>query len=182
MVKARRNVLRVITRRPTKSGFPCARQSQSQKTCRLRTTAKPRPKKIRVRQLMSLVALGKQRWPGLTSAQRFARAFETNPALAKRAHRRPGPSTSFPHPTSKAMSLEPRVTSGGMDSFLDVDADAPRAYQELMKLVEQQRREGETEAASFERVFLDPANKTLALRALGQRAPAESSPPRQRQY
>jgi hypothetical protein len=80
------------------------------------------------------------------------------------------------------MSLEPRVTSGGMDSFLDVDADAPRAYQELMKLVEQQRREGETEAASFERVFLDPANKTLALRALGQRAPAESSPPRQRQY
>jgi len=80
------------------------------------------------------------------------------------------------------MSLEPRVTSGGMDSFLDVDADSPRAYQELMKLVEQQRREGESEAAAFERVFLDPANKTLALRALGQRAPTESSPPRQRQY
>jgi len=76
------------------------------------------------------------------------------------------------------MSLEPRVTSGGMDSFLDVDADAPAAYQELMKLVEQQRREGESEAAAFERVFLDPANRTLAMKALGQR-PTESSPPRQ---
>ena len=126
--------------------------------------------------------VGKARWPSLSPAQRFARAFETNPELAKRAISRPPPSTIFPHPTSKAMSLEPRVTSGGMDSFLDVDADAPAAYQELMKLVEQQRREGESEAAAFERVFLDPANKTLALRALGQRAPAESSPPRQRQY
>ena len=129
-----------------------------------------------------LVAIGKQRWPGLSRSQQFARAYECNVALAKRATRRPGPSTSFPFPTEKAMSLEPRVTSGGMDSFLDVDADSPRAYQELMKLVEQQRREGESEAAAFERVFLDPANKTLALRALGQRAPTESSPPRQRQY
>jgi hypothetical protein len=126
-----------------------------------------------------LSAIGKARWPSLSPAQRFARAAETNPQILKRAHRRPGPSTSFPHPTSKAMSLEPRVTSGGMNSFLDVDADAPAAYQELMKLVQQQRREGETEAAAFERVFLDPANKTLALKALGQRAPTESSPPRQ---
>ena len=126
-----------------------------------------------------LTAIGKQRWPSLTKAQQFARAYECNGALAKRATRRPSPSTSFPFPTEKAMSLEPRVTSGGMESFLDVDADAPAAYAELMKLVEQQRREGESEAAAFERVFLDPANKTLALRALGQRVPTESSPPRQ---
>jgi hypothetical protein len=125
-----------------------------------------------------LTKIGKARWPNLTASQRFARAFETNPELAKRAHRRPGPSTSFPSPTNKAISLEPRVTSGGMDSFLDVNADAPAAYAELMKLVEQQRREGETEAAAFERVFLDPANRTLAMKALGQR-PTESSPPRQ---
>ena len=129
--------------------------------------------------MAELTAIGKQRWPSLTKAQQFARAYECNGALAKRATRRPSPSTSFPFPTEKAMSLEPRVTSGGMESFLDVDADAPAAYAELMKLVEQQRREGESEAAAFERVFLDPANKTLALRALGQRVPTESSPPRQ---
>src|SRR5262249_37987511 len=39
-----------------------------------------------------LTAIGKARWPSLSPAQRFARAFETNPTLAARAHRRPGPS------------------------------------------------------------------------------------------
>jgi len=49
--------------------------------------------------MRELVAIGKSRWPSLTTAQQFARAFETNPDLAKRAHRRPSVlSTSFPFP------------------------------------------------------------------------------------
>jgi hypothetical protein len=39
--------------------------------------------------MKELNAIGKRRWPSLTPAQRFARAFETNPELAKRAYRRP---------------------------------------------------------------------------------------------
>lgn len=46
-----------------------------------------------------LAEIGKARWPSLTRAAQFARAFETNPELAKRAHRRPSVfSTSYPFP------------------------------------------------------------------------------------
>ena len=46
-----------------------------------------------------LQAIGKARWGSLTPSQQFARAFETNPELAKRAHRRPSVfGTSFPFP------------------------------------------------------------------------------------
>jgi len=48
-----------------------------------------------------LQAIGKARWGSLSPAQQFARAFETNPELAKRAHKRPSMlSTSFPFPRS----------------------------------------------------------------------------------
>src|SRR5262249_16838992 len=46
-----------------------------------------------------LAKIGAERWPSLSKAQQFARAFETNIDLAKRAYRRPsGFSTSFPFP------------------------------------------------------------------------------------
>src|SRR5262249_60455125 len=49
--------------------------------------------------MAELTKIGKARWPSLTPSQRFARAFETNPELARRAHRRPSVfSTSHPFP------------------------------------------------------------------------------------
>jgi len=48
--------------------------------------------------MRELVEIGKRRWPSLTPAQQFARSFECNPELAKRAHKRPSPLTSFPFP------------------------------------------------------------------------------------
>jgi hypothetical protein len=57
--------------------------------------------------MRELNQIGKARWPSLTPAQRFARAFETNPELAKRAHRRPGPSTSFSHPPPRRCRSSP---------------------------------------------------------------------------
>jgi len=49
--------------------------------------------------MRELVEIGERRWPSLTTAQQFARAFETNPELARKAHRRPSVfSTRFPFP------------------------------------------------------------------------------------
>src|SRR5262249_13252548 len=46
-----------------------------------------------------LEAIGKRDYPGLSSHEQFAKAFEAHPELAKRAHRRPSAgSTSFPYP------------------------------------------------------------------------------------
>jgi hypothetical protein len=39
--------------------------------------------------LRNLAELGQQRWPGLSKEQQFARAFESRPDLAVKAHRRP---------------------------------------------------------------------------------------------
>jgi hypothetical protein len=48
--------------------------------------------------IAELRRIGKQRWPSLKPHQRFSRALETNIDLAKRACRRPAPTTSFPFP------------------------------------------------------------------------------------
>jgi len=47
-----------------------------------------------------LKELGRRKWPTATEAQQFANAMTDpkNAALAQRAHRRPGPTTSFPFP------------------------------------------------------------------------------------
>lgn len=45
-----------------------------------------------------LEAIGKRDYPELPRHVQFAKAFEDHPNLAARAHRRPGPSTSFPFP------------------------------------------------------------------------------------
>jgi hypothetical protein len=49
-------------------------------------------------QLQRLADEQRRRSPDLTEEQAFARAFKENPALARRAHRRPAATTSFPFP------------------------------------------------------------------------------------
>jgi len=49
-------------------------------------------------QLQDLAAEQRRRAPTLSDAQAFARAFEANPELAAKAHRRPTPTTSFAFP------------------------------------------------------------------------------------
>jgi hypothetical protein len=126
-----------------------------------------------------LTKIGKARWPNLTSAQRFARAFETNPELARRAHRRPGPSTSFQHPVSKlktettTASLEPRVSD-------NLDVDNPNEALAQLRDIGRQKWPTESEAESFLRAMTDPENAHLIRRALA--TPTESSPPRQSKY
>ena len=50
--------------------------------------------------IAQLKELGRRRWPSASEAQAFAYAMTDpkNAALAAKAHRRPGPATSFPHP------------------------------------------------------------------------------------
>jgi hypothetical protein len=124
-----------------------------------------------------LSEIGKARWPSLTRAQQFARAFETNPQLAKRAHRRPGPSVSFahPHPVAKerqpmVASLEPRVSD-------ETNIDDPRLALEQLKQIARERWPNESEAQAFINVMSSAEYGELIHRALAR--PTESSPPRQ---
>jgi hypothetical protein len=120
-----------------------------------------------------LTAIGKQRWPSLTPAQRFARAAETNPAILARAHRRPGPSTSFAHPMTKMpeqVSLEPRVADNQ-----NVD-DASEALAQLRQIA-RDRWPNETEAQAFLNVMTTAEYGDLIHRALAR--PTGSTPPRQ---
>jgi hypothetical protein len=45
-----------------------------------------------------LVRIGAERWSHLAPAQQFAKAFEAYPQLAKQAHVRPSPTTSYEFP------------------------------------------------------------------------------------
>jgi hypothetical protein len=86
------------------------------------------------------------------------------------------------------MSLEPMVATGASgfpsarrrsgsspgraDDSGDVDSvGVSDAYQQLMRLVAQQRRAGESASAAFERVYLDPANRHLAEAERAQNRP-----------
>jgi hypothetical protein len=126
-----------------------------------------------------LSKIGKARWPNLTPAQRFARAFETNPELAKRAHRRPGPSTSFAHPAPVAKDLaapvvDPKPIFVGDDVALDVDD--PRKAVEQLKEQGRSRWPSASALEQFERALTDPENSELVRRAFA--TPTGSSPPR----
>jgi hypothetical protein len=120
-----------------------------------------------------LSAIGKARWPSLSRSQQFARAAETNPAILNRAHRRPGPSTSFAHPVTKMpeqVSLEPRVADNQ-----NVD-DAGEALAQLRQIA-RDRWPNESEAEAFIRVMSDAEYGDLINRALAR--PTGSTPPRQ---
>jgi ribosomal protein L20A (L18A) len=127
-------------------------------------------------ELISKAAELRKREPSLTEAQAFERIY-TDPAnrdLVKRERQESAPPVLVP--ADKAMSLEPRYV-GGVDAFHQVCDESNDAYQQLMELVRQQRREKETEAQAFERIFLDPSNEKLRRSALAR--PTESSPGRQ---
>lgn len=121
-----------------------------------------------------LSAIGKARWPNLTPAQRFVRAFDTSPELAKRAHRRPGPTSSFKHPVAKAGLAAPVVDP--KPTFADVDIDDPRRAVEQLKEQGQSRWPSATALEQFERALTDPENAELVRRAFAR--PTGSSPPR----
>jgi hypothetical protein len=48
--------------------------------------------------LAALHRIGRERWPDASEAVRFTRAFEANPELARKAHVRPSPTTSYEFP------------------------------------------------------------------------------------
>jgi len=125
-----------------------------------------------------LTAIGKARWPSLSPAQRFARAFETNPTLAARAHRRPGPSTSFPHPVAKAKAdlvaslYDPKPTTS-----TETNVDDPAEALAQLRALGRQRWPSKSEAESFLLAITDAENADLVNRALA--TPKGSSPARQ---
>jgi len=124
-----------------------------------------------------LAAIGKQRWPSLSSAQRFARAAETNPAILARAHRRPGPSTSFPHPVAKNLAapvVDPKPIFVGDDTALDVDD--PRKAVEQLKEQGRSRWPSASALEQFERALTDPENAELVRVAFAR--PTGSTSPR----
>ena len=128
--------------------------------------------------MAELNKIGKAKWPSLTPAQRFARAFETNPELAKRAHRRPGPSTSFPHPTAKAF---PRVNVDGVTLSpvytTETSPTSPEAALAQLRALGRQKWPTASEAQSFLNAVTDPENADIVNLALAR--PTGSSPPRQ---
>jgi hypothetical protein len=58
------------------------------------------------------------------------------------------------------MSLEPRSVYGA--DATAIDSNSPPAYRELMKLVETQRRIGESQAQAFARIYADEGSRQLA--------------------
>src|SRR5262249_22460834 len=126
-----------------------------------------------------LTAIGKARWPSLSPAQRFARAFETNPTLAARAHRRPGPSTSFPHPAvAKAAPLTNVDGVTLTPQFVtETNVDNPEAALAQLREIGRQRWPSKSEAESFLLAITDAENADLVNRALAR--PTGSSPARQ---
>jgi hypothetical protein len=131
--------------------------------------------------MAELTAIGKQRWPSLTRAQQFARAFETNPELARRAHCRPGPSTSFSFPKAHEVTktslaaptfdLTPRVAD-------ETSVDDPNEALSQLKEIGRQKWPTASEAEQLLNAVTDAENAELIARALGRRPPAGSTPPR----
>src|SRR5262249_35379701 len=121
-----------------------------------------------------LEAIGKRDYPHLPSYMRFTKAFEANPQLAARAHRRPGPSTSFAHPVAKekqpmTASLTPAVSD-------NKNVDSPEAALAQLRRIARDKWPTESEARAFLNAITDPENAEIVNLAL--RRPNESSPPR----
>jgi hypothetical protein len=93
-------------------------------------------------------------YPDLSGPAAFSRLYESDVTLRKAVQ------------VAKAwpmLSLEPTVVVGPAATHAGVDNTAgSEAYQQLVKMAEQQRRAGETASQAFERVYLDPANRHLA--------------------
>jgi len=124
-----------------------------------------------------LTKIGKARWPSLTPAQRFARAFETNPEIAKRAHRRPGPSTSFPQPVAKMPLVNVDGVTLTPQYVTETNVDSLEKALEQLRALGRQKWPTLSEAQSFLNAVTDPENAPLVRAALHR--PTGSSPARQ---
>jgi hypothetical protein len=127
----------------------------------------------------ALQKIGDTKYPTLTSAQRFAKAFEENLDLAARAHKRPSNfSTSYPHPTRKAMPL---VNVDGVTlkptTSTETNVDDPAEALAQLRALGRQRWPSLSEAEAFIRALSDPENRDLVNLALS--TPKGSSPARQ---
>ena len=104
-----------------------------------------------------LERIGKQ-YPG-TAAQRFAKAFEARPDLAARAHRRPGPATSFAHPVAKAPLVPTASLTPAVSDTLDVDS--PEAALEQLRRIGRSRWPTASEAQQLINAVTDLENAAL---------------------
>jgi hypothetical protein len=113
----------------------------------------------------------KSLYPDLSGPQAFAKLYESDVTLRQAV----AVAKAWPMP----MSLEPLVAPGASgfpstrlrsgssprrgDDAGDVDSvGVSDAYEQLVKMAEQQRRAGESASQAFERIYADPANKHLA--------------------
>jgi hypothetical protein len=115
--------------------------------------------------IAQLKELGRRRWPAATEAEQFERAI-TDPAnvsIARRAHRRPSPTTVYAMPNS----------SPGSVAKSDPVPDAGSAYGELM-LKAEAYRDAHPElsiAQAFSKIYNDRSNIELAKRERAESAP-----------
>src|SRR5262249_17329316 len=123
-----------------------------------------------------LTAIGKARWPSLSRAQQFAPAFETNPAIAKRAHRRPSAfrSTSFAQPVAKSPLTNVDGVTLTPQSVTETNVDNPEAALAQLREIGRQRWPSASQSQAFINAVTDPENAALVRAALG--SPKGSSP------
>ena len=127
--------------------------------------------------MAELTKIGNERWPSLSPSQRFARAFECSPDLAKRAHRRPGPSTSFAHPVAKSPLVNVDSVTLTPQYVTETNVDDPEKALAQLKALGRQKWPSLSEAQSFLNAVTDPENAPLVRAALHR--PTGSTPPRQ---
>src|SRR5215813_868567 len=114
-----------------------------------------------------LSAIGKDRWPSLTPAQRFARAFETNPERAKRAHRRPSVFGAYPHPVAKAVPLTNATPPATKPvTTTETDPVSPEAALAQLREIGRQRWPSASAAQQFMNAVTDVNNVDLVTAAL----------------
>jgi hypothetical protein len=110
----------------------------------------------------------------LTKEQAFARAFESNPELARKAHRTPvGGSTHYPMPNFNLLGFRKRG-DGSQHAKADRGSNSEAtAYNDLMAKAEEYRSAHPelSEAQAFAKVIQDPANRELAKRERLESAP-----------
>src|SRR5262249_12646060 len=99
-----------------------------------------------------LQKIGNERWPSLSSAQRFARAAECNPQILKRAYRRPSvfAAGAFPHPVTKAMPLA-NVDGSNMtpQSATETNVDNPETALAQLRRIGRDRWPSASSAQQF---------------------------------
>jgi hypothetical protein len=119
--------------------------------------------------------------PGLSAAAAFEKLFTAQTEEGMLLRQACAACKAWPAP----ISIEPTM-EGGSDAFPTVtrrpgssggrktspEDGLGTAYEQLTRLAEQQRRDGETAAAAFMRVYTDPANASLAEAERAQNRPA----------